>query len=117
MVRITWDDRTDFKHRAGQLQPAYVAAKAPGIRIRLRRKRIPAECLVRPRELTDIAGRTDLSGSGPPNDGVIPFIAGAGGRRRSGLLRGEFAGDDGRQPVKLGRRLGGRLDAVRCQPC
>jgi hypothetical protein len=72
---------------------------------------------VRPRRLTAIGGRIDLPGSGPQNDGVIPFFAGADAHRRSGLLRGEFAGGDCRKPVKSDGRLGGRLDAVRCQPC
>lgn len=111
------DDRADFEHRAGQLQPAYVAAKAPGIRICLRRKCVPAECLVRLPELAAVAGHIGLPGGRPKNNGMIPFIAGAGGRLRSGLLRGEFAGGDSCQSVKLRRCLDGRLDAVRCQPC
>ena len=68
-------------------------------------------------ELAAVAGHIGLPGGGPKNNGMIPFIAGAGGRLRSGLLRGEFAGGDSCQSVKLRRCLDGRLDAVRCQPC
>jgi hypothetical protein len=69
-------------------------------------------------ELAAIAGRIGLPDSGPKNNGTIPVIAGASGRLGSGALRGEFAGGDNRrQPVKLGLRLDGRLDAVRCQAC
>ncbi len=38
-----------------------------------------ASCV--PGELTAIGGRIGLPGSGPQTDGVIPFFAGAGGRR------------------------------------
>jgi hypothetical protein len=72
---------------------------------------------VRLRELDAIAGRIVLPGSGSQNDGAIAFIASAGSRGRSALLRGEFVGGDSRQSVKLRRCLDRRLDAVRCQPC
>jgi hypothetical protein len=58
------DDRADFEHRAGQLQAAHVvAARAPGIRICLR-ECVPAEALMRPRELTALPGERALPAMG-----------------------------------------------------